>query len=507
EFRSCCCHPCCPRARFTKAVRFTSVSYKAIMTISPCSSTSSLPMAKTARTPIPKLQLFILVSIQFAEPITALVIYPFVVSLVRDTGITRGDDNRTGYYAGLLESVFFLGEGLTAFHFGRLADAYGRRPVLLLAPLGLALATLGCGLTKSFWVLFFFRCAQGIFNGNIGVSKTVMNEISDPTNAADMYSMIPLMWSAGVTSAPFIGGVLEHPATKWPNTMGKIEFLRNNPYFLPCAAASAIALFSFIVGFIGLRETLPSLVKNKKKRCAEAPRETDPLLPASDDSENERFLTVRELLTGPVLVALSNHGMLQFCDMAYEALLPLVYATPIEHGGFGLSPYDIGRMMAVIGIISAVLQTFAGGRIIRYFGPRKVFISAFCAHITGLAAYPIIGILIRRAGHITPVAGVVLALQLGCGLVKYFAYASTLIFLMDSSPNKANVGAVNGLGQMIGTLLRSLAPTFSSSLFAVSVKYNLAGGYLGYLIIATIALCSVANALRLPKRLKSGERA
>ncbi|CAK5274419.1 unnamed protein product [Mycena citricolor] len=496
------------------------------MTISPCSSTSSLPMAKTARTPIPKLQLFILVSIQFAEPITALVIYPFVVSLVRDTGITRGDDNRTGYYAGLLESVFFLGEGLTAFHFGRLADAYGRRPVLLLAPLGLALATLGCGLTKSFWVLFFFRCAQGIFNGNIGVSKTVMNEarLHCPMILYAALTVTPdfgphkrrryvLHDSSHVErwrnfcNRPFIGGVLEHPATKWPNTMGKIEFLRNNPYFLPCAAASAIALFSFIVGFIGLRETLPSLVKNKKKRCAEAPRETDPLLPASDDSENERFLTVRELLTGPVLVALSNHGMLQFCDMAYEALLPLVYATPIEHGGFGLSPYDIGRMMAVIGIISAVLQTFAGGRIIRYFGPRKVFISAFCAHITGLAAYPIIGILIRRAGHITPVAGVVLALQLGCGLVKYFAYASTLIFLMDSSPNKANVGAVNGLGQMIGTLLRSLAPTFSSSLFAVSVKYNLAGGYLGYLIIATIALCSVANALRLPKRLKSGERA
>lgn len=71
--------------------------------------------------PLPKFQLFILLSIQFAEPMTgqrlapyyiiswtkthktpALVIYPFVVQLVRDTGITGGDEAKTGYYAGLL---------------------------------------------------------------------------------------------------------------------------------------------------------------------------------------------------------------------------------------------------------------------------------------------------------------------------------------------------------------------------------------------------------------------
>lgn len=54
------------------------------------------------------------------------------------------------------------------FHWGRASDAYGRRPVLLLGPLGLAVAMFGFGLSKSIWSMVLFRAAQGIFNGNIG---------------------------------------------------------------------------------------------------------------------------------------------------------------------------------------------------------------------------------------------------------------------------------------------------------------------------------------------------
>lgn len=39
-------------------------------------------------------------------PLLALVIYPFVVQFVRDTGITGGDEAKTGFYAGLLVSAF-----------------------------------------------------------------------------------------------------------------------------------------------------------------------------------------------------------------------------------------------------------------------------------------------------------------------------------------------------------------------------------------------------------------
>ena len=63
---------------------------------------SSTPLMSNKPTPLPKLQLFILFLIQFSEPIAALVIYPFINQFVRETGITQGDERKTGYYAGVI---------------------------------------------------------------------------------------------------------------------------------------------------------------------------------------------------------------------------------------------------------------------------------------------------------------------------------------------------------------------------------------------------------------------
>ena len=54
------------------------------------------------RTPLPKFQIAILFLLQFTEPLTATVIYPFINRLVRWTGITNGDERKVGYYAGFL---------------------------------------------------------------------------------------------------------------------------------------------------------------------------------------------------------------------------------------------------------------------------------------------------------------------------------------------------------------------------------------------------------------------
>jgi hypothetical protein len=57
---------------------------------------------------VPRLQLFVVLLIQISEPITATVIYPFVNQFVRATGVTKGDERKTGYYAGLIVRISFL---------------------------------------------------------------------------------------------------------------------------------------------------------------------------------------------------------------------------------------------------------------------------------------------------------------------------------------------------------------------------------------------------------------
>jgi MFS family permease len=62
-----------------------------------------------------------------------------------------------------------ISEVLTVYHWGQASNKYGRRPILLIAPLGLAMAMLGFGLSNSYWWLVLFRCLQGSFNGNVGM--------------------------------------------------------------------------------------------------------------------------------------------------------------------------------------------------------------------------------------------------------------------------------------------------------------------------------------------------
>ncbi|KAJ6577483.1 major facilitator superfamily multidrug-resistance, DHA1 sub-family [Mycena capillaripes] len=454
------------------------------------------------RTPIPNFQVAIISLIQFAEPITALVIYPFVIQFVRDTGVTGGEETKTGFYAGLLESAFFLAESLTVFSWGRLSDTYGRRPVLLIAPLGLAISMLGFGLSQTFWWLFFFRCIQGACNGNIGVSKTVLNEIADPTNIADIFSMGPLVWSVASTVAPLIGGLLSNPAAKWPDTLGKIEILRDHPYLLPCSVAGSVALVSFAIALVGLNETHPSIIARRRKNRG-PPAETDPLLPAAPLEPHDGPPPLRDLFIRPVFIAVANLGLLHSCHMANDALVPLFFATPISLGGLGLRPYDIGLILGTCGICNALVQAFAGGRVIRRFGPRRILIAAFCALVVEFAMYPVVSLLACHAGRVDTVVRIALACQLSCNFVIYFAYASAGLFIMDAAPSPASLGSVNGLGQMVATVGRSLASSFASSLFALSAEHQIAGGNLVYLVLIIITLVAVRCSLLLPRKLRT----
>ncbi|KAJ7659155.1 major facilitator superfamily domain-containing protein [Mycena polygramma] len=462
-----------------------------------------LPAAPRKPTPLPKLQVLILILIQFAEPVTALVIYPFIIQFIRDTGITGGDETKTGYFAGVIESVFFLAEALTVVYFGRASDRYGRRPVLLFGPVGLALSMLGFGLSKKFWSLVVFRCAQGAFNGNIGVSKSVMAEISDSTNAAEMYSMMPFMWTLGSTLGPFIGGTLANPAARYPDTLGRIPLLREYPYFLPCATAGSLALVGFVVGFIGLKETLPSAIASKKN--ARTGTETEPLLADAPQppQTDQPVPPLRDLFVRPVYISLLNHAFLCFCEMSYEVLVPLVYATPIEMGGLGLSPLYIGRIMAAIGLFNILTQIFLSAKAIRRFGPRSIFITAFSCLSISFLAYPLLNHFARRAGKVDAAVVAVMLLQMSSSFVIFPTFACTQLFIVDSAPTQNSLGGVNGLAQMVGSTLRSVAPSFASSLFSTSVSHNLLGGNFVFFLLFGITLCGLRASLLLPRKLRS----
>ncbi|KAJ2926059.1 hypothetical protein H1R20_g11037, partial [Candolleomyces eurysporus] len=391
---------------------------------------------KTERTPLPKLQLLIVFLIQFAEPVTATVIYPFVNQFVRETGITGGDEAKTGYYAGIVESTFFFSETLTVFAWGWLSDFLGRKPVLLLGPLGLSFAMLGFGLSTTFWPLVFFRAFQGLFNGNIGVSKSVLAEITDSTNIGDAYALSPMMWSAGLTVGPTLGGVLSNPASRWPDTFGRIPFFHHHPYFLPCAAAAFVAFASFFISSIALKETLPASRRAKlsslwrregnKQNVAHDDATTPLLTDATSDHyatiavvESAIPVTVNEEERPPLSqlfipsfgITLANFGLLAFSEMAMSALIPLVYSTPVEYGGLGMDPLKIGTIMGSFGILNGLVSGLFLGSLIRRYGALNIYRTGIFSLFIVVGCFPAGNALARRAGGIDPFVILVVVIQ------------------------------------------------------------------------------------------------
>ena len=66
------------------------------------------------------------------------------------------------------ESVFFLAESSTVVIWGSLSDRFGRRPILLLGPLGLSFSMLFFGTSTTYVPLVISRFCQGLFNGCVG---------------------------------------------------------------------------------------------------------------------------------------------------------------------------------------------------------------------------------------------------------------------------------------------------------------------------------------------------
>ncbi|KIL61543.1 hypothetical protein M378DRAFT_166825 [Amanita muscaria Koide BX008] len=479
---------------------------------------------KEHRTPLPWVQLVIVYLIQFAEPVTGIVIYPFINEFVRNTGITGGDDKRTGYFAGIIESAFFFAEAATVILWGMASDRFGRRPILVIGPLGLAIAMIGFGMSTTFWPLVVFRCFQGVFNGNIGVSKSVVGELTDKTNIGDAVAFLPFVWSVGVTIAPIIGGVLSRPADQWPDTLGRIPYLKSHPYFLPCFVASLIAFITFLIALSGLKETLRSAILKQKKRKTLNERSPTPSTRLTADADvpdygslqvddsptiaedsinmnDEQAPSLRAILTPEVLIVLVNYVFLTFCDMSVVVLAPLVWSTPVKDGGLGFTAFTIGVTMGTFGLVNALIQINLLGKILRRFGTRRVYIVCFSNMFVSLWCFILETKFARQAGRADWRVWSMIVVQLTMDSFKYGAYGSMHVMVTQSAPSRSALGTVNGIAQALGCVQRSLAPSVASSLYALSLQRGWLGGNAVYYILMVVVACGFRFAFTLPTEL------
>ena len=73
-------------------------------------------------------------------------------------------------------------------------------------------------------------------------------------------------------------------------------------------------------------------------------------------------------------------------------------ATPIDLGGLGLPPSEIGKFMSMYGVLNGIVQLFVFPRLQERWGSKNVFIAALSCTAPMIACFPLANYRARISG-------------------------------------------------------------------------------------------------------------
>ena len=104
------------------------------------------------------------------------------------------------YKSSLIQSLFMLGILFGSLIFGYLADRYGRRHIIYLSILGMAIGTFVGAATSSYVVYAATRHLVGVVSAGFGlVSYVLATEVCGPSKRGFVAVVIPMMFAVGIT--------------------------------------------------------------------------------------------------------------------------------------------------------------------------------------------------------------------------------------------------------------------------------------------------------------------
>lgn len=307
--------------------------------------------------------------------------------------------------------------------------------------------------------------------------QSMVGELTDSTNMAQAFGIMPVIWATGVTIAlvsiqdaqyctdsvfsPLIGGTLSHPYERFPKVFGG-AFWHQYPYFLPCFASACFSGVSFLIALCFLKEVSHSTqtedpilmpLQTVQKKPVQEPHEQSLVEAHSQATVSQRntlggagnphrdstvghgrdcsghtlvepgnqVIPFRDLLTGPVVLSIVNYGALAILDIALSALQPLFFSTPIQFGGLGFTPARIGLVLGLFGLLNGVFQGFCFARIVGTAGLRRTFMIGMAAFMVIFGLFPLINKMARMYGIGSKVWSVIV-IQLCFWVIMDMAY-------------------------------------------------------------------------------------
>lgn len=369
-------------------------------------------------------------------------IWPVVPALLQDVGHT--DLAHATEIGGWMFAAYALAQFLGGPLVGNLSDAFGRRPLLLLAIGGLAVDYVFSALAPTVWLLILGRVIAGFCGASHVIATAYLTDVTPPEARARAFGMIGAAFGMGFVIGPAIGGLLG-------------EFGPRVPFW----AAAGMASLNFAFGYFILPESLPV-----QKRRPFRWRRCNP------------FAVLRVFAGYPSVLPLTLVLTIYFFGGAAYPTLWSFWGI----AAFGWSEAIIGVTLALFGVVSAVMQGGLAGPLVARFGEKRIVIAGLVAGTLGALGFGL-------AGSLTAVMVLMLVVALE-GLVHPCLSA----LMSQQVPDDAQGELQGGLASL--TNLASLVSAlFFTQLFAWYVRPEAAVAHPGAPFFYTAALMIVALVL------------
>lgn len=239
-------------------------------------------------------------------------------------------------WGGILSTAFAAMQFLFSPIVGNLSDAVGRRPVLIVSLIVMALDYVVMAVAGSIWLLLVGRIVGGITAATHATAAAYMADVSKPEEKAANFGLLGAAFGAGFVLGPLMGGLLG-------------EFGTRAPFW----AASVLVAMNCALGFFVMNETV-----------------TD---------ANRRPFNWRRANPFGAFKAIGSVPGIKGLLWAYFLYSVSIYVYPaiwayFSQAQFGWSPQMIGLSLAIYGSLMAVVQGGLLRYATRWFGERKTVI-------------------------------------------------------------------------------------------------------------------------------------
>ena len=164
-------------------------------------------------------KLWILMITAFIDMVGLLMVIPLLPFYAKSLG-------QGGLAVGLLVSSFAAAQLITAPMWGRLSDAYGRRPALLVGLAGSGIAYLifafALELPHALFWLFLCRFVQGAGGGTVSVIQAYVADATQPDDRAKGLGWLSAATNAGVAIGPVLGSLTHAWGTRGPGLFAAV---------------------------------------------------------------------------------------------------------------------------------------------------------------------------------------------------------------------------------------------------------------------------------------------